>query len=279
MQSSVNAERELEQSASTILIMTSNTDITDMLQNHKSSPDGEMARYIQFMLDRPLFLQNNPEYGKRIYDTFNHHYGHAGPIFIKKFYEVGEDYVLALIEKWDKKFEWLFGTDIGYRFHRNTLSSSFAAGELAMEADIMTFDLDRIFKKVVSDMVDMRSKVKLNGTDFGNVLSEFINAYHSGFLTVNDNRVVVEPRAPLIGRNEVHTQTRYVSKTALRKYLSELTISTQQFETTLKNEGLITYSGKKRLGTSWTSGADIGPVAVYGFHYTIPEEYLDQSAT
>ena len=127
-------------------------------------------------------------------------------------------------------------------------------------------------------MVDMRSKVKLNSTDFGSILSEFVNAHHSGFLTVNDNRVVVEPRAPLIGRNEIHTQTRYVSKTALRKYLSELTISTQQFETTLKNEGLITYSGKKRLGTSWASGADIGPVAVYGFHYTIPEEYLDQSA-
>jgi hypothetical protein len=147
-----------------------------------------------------------------------------------------------------------------------------------MEAGIITLDLERIFKKVVSDMVDMRSKVKLNSTDFGSILSEFVNAHHSGFLTVNDNRVVVEPRAPLIGRNEIHTQTRYVSKTALRKYLSELTISTQQFETTLKNEGLITYSGKKRLGTSWASGADIGPVAVYGFHYTIPEEYLDQSA-
>ena len=279
MQSSVNAERELEQSASTILIMTSNTDITDMLQNLKSNPDGEMARYIQFMLDRPLFLETHPEYGKRIYDTFNYHYGHAGPIFIRKFYEVGEDYVLALIDKWDKKFEWLFGTDIGYRFHRNTLSVTFAAGELAIEAGIVVLDLERIFKKVVHDMIDMRTKVKLNNTDFSGVLSEFVNAHHSGFLTVNDNRVVVEPRAPLIGRNEIHTQTRYVSKTTLRKYLSELSISTQQFESTLKNEGVITYSGKKRLGTSWASGADIGPVAVYGFHYTIPEEYLDQSAT
>lgn len=278
MQSSVNAERELEQSASLILIMTSNTDITDLLQNLKSSPDGEMARYIQFMLNRPAFLQTNPEYGKRIYDTFNHHYGHAGPVFIKKFYEVGEDYVLGLINKWDQKFEWLFGSDIGYRFHRNMLSASFAAGELAMEAGIISFDLERIFKKIVNDMIDMRSKVKLNSTDFGSVLSEFINAHHSGFLTVNDNRVVVEPRAALIGRNEIHSQTRYVSKTALRKYLSELSISTQQFESTLKNDGLITYSGKKRLGTSWASGADIGPVAVYGFHYTIPEEYLDQSS-
>lgn len=277
MQSSVNAERELEQSASLILIMTSNTDINDLMQNMKASPDGEMARYIQFTLDRPQFLQTNPAYGKRIYDTFNHHYGHAGPLFIKKFYEVGENYVLSLINKWDAKFEWLFGTDIGYRFHRNMLSAAFGGGELAIEAGIISLDLERIFKKIVNDMIDMRTKVKLNSTDFSNVLSEFINAHHSGFLTVNDNRVVVEPRAPLIGRNEIHTGTRYVSKTALRKYLSDLTISTQQFEATLKNEGLITYSGKKRLGTSWASGADIGPVAVYGFHYTIPEEYLDRA--
>lgn len=275
MQASVNAERELEQNASLLLFMTSNKDITDLLQNIKASPDGEMARYVQFMVNRPQFLIDHPEYGEKIFDAFNFHYGHAGPIFVRHLFEVGEDYIHAKITYWKDKFTALFGKDIGYRFHENMVAATFAGGDLAKEAGLIDLDLERIFVRVVREMIELSAKKKLNNTDFKGLLNEFVNRNVAGFLVLQEGRVVTTPRQPLIGRSEIHNQLRYVSKTALRKYLAEVQVSTREFEFALKQAKVLVYDGKKRLGTGWADGADVGAVAAYGFASEIPEEVLD----
>jgi hypothetical protein len=278
MQGSVNAERELEQNASLLLFMTSNKDITDLLQSLKASPDGEMARYVQFMINRPQFLIDNPEYGEKIFDAFNFHYGHAGPIFVQHLFKVGEDYIHSKVTYWKDRFTALFGKDIGYRFHENMVAATFAGGELAKEAGLIDLDLERIFNRVVREMIEISAKKKLNNTDFKGLLNEFVNRNVAGFLVVNDGRTVSMPRQPLIGRSEIHNQMRYVSKTALRKYLAEVQVSSREFEFALREAKVLTYDGKKRLGTGWADGADIGPVAVYGFTNEIPEELLNSDA-
>ena len=278
MQASVNAERELEQNASLLLFMTSNKDITDLLQNIKASPDGEMARYVQFMINRPQFLVDNPEYGEKIFDAFNFNYGHAGVIYVRYLFKMGEAYVQAKVTYWKNRFTDLFGKDIGYRFHENMVAASFAGGELAKEAGLIDLDLDRIFSRVVREMVELSAKKKLNNTDFKGLLNEFVNRNVSGFLVMQEGRIVSVPRQPLIGRSEIHNHMRYVSKTALRKYLAELQISSREFEFALKEAKILVYDGKKRLGTGWADGADVGPVAVYGFESEIPEEMLDKAS-
>jgi hypothetical protein len=278
MQGSVNAERELEQNASLLLFMTSNKDITDLLQNLKASPDGEMARYVQFMINRPQFLIDNPEYGEKIFDAFNFHYGHAGPIYVQHLFKVGEDYIHSKVTYWKDRFTALFGKDIGYRFHENMVAATFAGGDLAKEAGLIDLDLERIFNRVVREMIEISAKKKLNNTDFKGLLNEFVNRNVAGFLVVNDGRTVSMPRQPLIGRSEIHNQMRYVSKTALRKYLAEVQVSSREFEFALREAKVLTYDGKKRLGTGWADGADIGPVAVYGFTNEIPEELLNSDA-
>ncbi|NBS70719.1 hypothetical protein EBT31_17670 [bacterium] len=144
-----------------------------------------------------------------------------------------------------------------------------------MEAGLINLDLERIFQRVVKEMIELSAKKKLNNTDFKGLLNEFVNRNVAGFLVMQENRVVTMPRQPLIGRSEVHNQMRYVSKTALRKYLAEVQVSSREFEFALREAKILTYDGKKRLGTGWTDGADVGPVAVYGFASEIPEEILD----
>lgn len=278
MKASVNAERETEQNASTILFMTSNKDINDILQEEKASPDGEMARVVQFMIDKPLLLDQHPEYGKKIFETLHQNHGHAGLEFIKHYYKVGDNVVIAKINKWSDKFSTFMGNDTEYRFYQNLVAATFAGTELAMDAGIVNFDLERIFIRIMKEMVEAKTKKRLNSIDFKGLLNEFINRNHGGFLVMNENRVVTEPRSHnLIGRSEIHNQMRYISKTALRKYLAEVQVSTRQFETALKADGSLEFSGKKRLGTGWPSGADIGPIAVYGFKGEIPEEVIDKS--
>ena len=277
VRASVNAEREVQQNASTILFMTSNKNINDILEQIKASPDGELARVVQFHIEKPHLLREKPEYGRLIFETLHKNHGHAGVEFIKYYYTVGEEVVLEKIKRWAQEYNNYLGNDTEYRFYENLISATFAGAELACEAGIIKFDLHRIFKAVIQELANLKSDRKLNVTDYRDILNVFINRNISGFLIMNDNKVVTEPRGPLIGRSEIHNQMRYVSKTALRKYLAEIQVGSTQFETALKADGLLTFSGKKRLGTGWPSGADIGPVAVYGFQSEIPEEMIDNS--
>jgi hypothetical protein len=276
MQASVNAVRELEMSASLIAIITSNQSLYDKLTSLKASPDGEVARLVEFHIRKPQILIDNPERGKEIFDAFRTNYGHAGPEFIKYFFKVGEPYVRDLVDKWCTKFLQDFGVDVTYRFYENLIGAALAGAELANEAGITNFDLHRVYRAVVQEMQAIRDDtVKINYIDYKALIGEFINKYHSGFLILNEDRVMSEPRTGLVGRIEIHNQMQYISKTEFKKYLSELQVSMREFEFALKNEGVMFCAGKKhRLTSGWKAGMHTAPIMVYGFKSEIPEEII-----
>ena len=274
MQASVNAERELEFSASLLALFTTNQPVADKMISLKGSPDGELARIIEFTVDRPPGL--TPSKGKAIFDTFRTNYGWAGPDFVKYCYKVGLPYVESIIEKWSKRFNEDFGQVVAYRFYDNSASATFAAGELAVEAGIIDVDVDRIYTRVVALMCGIRDHTPINNTDFKALVGEFVNRNQRNFLILDNGRVLSEPYGPLIGRTEVHNSMRYVSKTELRKFLAEYQISIKQFELTLKAEGMLTYNGKQRLSNGWRAGQTTPPIAVYGFKMDLIEDVIDE---
>ena len=270
MQASVNAERELEMSASLIGFFTSNLSIYDKLTDLKASPDGEVARLIEFTIRNPHPLEINPRRGKQIFDVFRVNYGFAGPEFIKHYFKTGEGYSQSLITKWGNRFSKDFGEHTAYRFYENLIASTFAAAELANDAGIIHYDLDRIYTKVVTEMVSIRDNtIKVNHTDYKSLLSEFLDKNHNSVLILDGARVTSEPRGnSLVARSEIHTQTLYVSKTEFKKYLSGIQVSSKEFEIAMRGEGLLMDGVKKqRLSTGWKAGLQFAPVAVYAFKY------------
>ena len=150
LQSTVNAERELQMSASLIAIFTSNHSLHDRLQIKKASPEGEMARLIEFAFEeKPALIANDPARAKQIFDTFRTCYGHAGPMFVKAMFEQGFDNIRVKIRKWSDKFLKTFGTNSAYRFYENLIAATFAGAEVANEYNIVNFDLDRIFNRIM----------------------------------------------------------------------------------------------------------------------------------
>jgi len=276
MQSSVNAERELEMTASLIGFFTSNQSLYDKLTALKASPDGEMARLIEFNMKKPPQLAKNPERGIEIFDKFRFNYGHAGPEFIKHYYSKGEAYARTKVEKWAKRFTLEFGSDTAYRFYMNLVSAIFSSGELANEAGILNYDLDRIYNKVISEIIQIRDRtVKLNDTDYKALVSQFYDKHHSGFLIMNEDRVVVEPRSALVGRIVIEDRFIYISCTEFKKYLAELQVSAREFERAVEQEGILIGKEKSRLTTGWRSNiGNPSPIAVYKFRTEIPKEVL-----
>jgi hypothetical protein len=280
MQSSVDAMREHQQSASLLAIFTSNQSLYDKLTSLKASPDGELARLIEFHVRKPAALISEPKLGKEIFDVFRANYGHAGIEFIQHYYKVGEDHVKKLITKWGETFAFDFSNDSTYRFYENTVACALAGAELAMEAGIIKPDLKRVYKFIVLEMIMMKEGTPgLENHDYASLLGDFCNRYQSGLLILNTDRVVSEPHGPLVGRGEIHNDTLIISKTAFKKHLAEIQVSLREFEFATKKSGVLIKQDKLRLSTGWKGGVTTPPVAVYCFKSDAVGELVSGSST
>lgn len=277
MQSSINAEREHEESASMITFFTSNQSIYNKLETLKGSPDGEMARLVEFTVNQPEWF--NDDVGIEHFDKFKYHYGHAGIEFIQHYFKRGEPYVKDLVDKWFKRFNAEVGNDTGYRFYRNLVAATFAGGELAVEAGIIELDLERVFHAVILEIIQLKDDtVKINKTDYPALLTEFFLDNWAGVLVLEEpNKVIQAPSLgrPLIARTEIHNSMQYVSKTAFKKFLGTKQVSSREFEKAMKPYGLKVE--RQRLTNNsggWGKGLYDNAVGVYAIKSKLPEELL-----
>lgn len=281
MQASVNAERESEMQAATIAVLTTNVSLYSKFEIDKASPEGENARVVEFILRKPAVLseEGGGELGRTIFNTFRYHYGHAGPLLILELFRMGEQAMDDKVEKWRKRFIAEFGDDATYRFYQNLVSVIFAGGEIGNEAGIINFDLERIFKAVVFEIIQIRDKVvKINKIDYDSLLGDFMNKNINNTLSICDGKVIQEPRNQLVARVSVEEHITQVSKTEFSKYLNERNVSMREFEIAMKEKGLLLDSKVGRLTTGWKNAPRSTPCTLLYFKTVIPvEELFDDS--
>ena len=277
MQASVNAERESEMQAATIAVFTTNESLYSKFEIEKASPEGENARVIEFIVRKPSALSEagGGELGREIFDTFNYHYGHAGPLYIIELFRLGWDAIQAIIEKWRKRFIAEFGDDATYRFYQNLVAAIFSGGEIANNMGLITIDLERVFKAVIFELIQIRDKVvKLNKVDYDSLLGDFMNKNINNTLSIRDNKVIQEPRNQLVARVSVDEGITQVSKTEFSRYLNERNVSIREFEVAMRDKGILIDSRVGRLTTGWKSAPRNSVATLLYFKSVVPIEEL-----
>jgi hypothetical protein len=268
MQASVNAERVTEMSASLIAVLTTNESVYNKFELHKGSPDGEVARLIEFLIEQPNDLKgaDGAKLGVHIFDAFKHNYGHAGPKFIVAALETGDVQIKKRIDFWIDRYLTDTGGDSAYRFHQNFVAAVFTAGEIAVDAGIVNYDLERIYAKVIAELNNIKMNVvKVNNTDFTAILADFMYENMGNTLRIKDGKVIDEPRGKLVARVATDEPTR-VSKDALKEYLGKKKITPREFEKALMESGeMISKSARKHLETGWKATTTIDGARVYLF--------------
>jgi hypothetical protein len=277
MQSSVNAEREHESSASMITFFTSNQSIYNKLETLKGSPDGEMARLIEFRLKPPDWF--NDDIGIEHFNKFRFNYGHAGIEFIQHYFKRGEPYVKALVDKWYKRFNEVVGNETGYRFYRNIVAATFAGGELAIEAGIIQLDIERVFRAIILEIIQLKEDtVKLNNTDYPALITEFFLDHWAGVLVLEEPGKVIQAPSlgkPVVARSEIYNSTHYISKSAFKKLcLAPKQISSKEFEEAMKPHGLVVDRERITNNSGWGKGLYNNAIGVYVIRAKLPEELL-----
>ena len=113
---------------------------------------------------------------------------------MKYLMKVGDAYIKAKFDKWDAKVKSSrFGNDVSYRFFHDASAASFAGLELANEAGIINYGLERIFNHVILQSIMVRDKTtKDHIVDYEAILAEFMLTYHNGILIFNDGDVDIK---------------------------------------------------------------------------------------
>ena len=276
MQASVNAERVTEMSASLITILTTNESVYNKFELHKGSPDGEVARLIEFLIEQPNDLKgtDGAKLGVHIFDAFKHNYGHAGPKFIIAALEAGDIQIKKRIDYWINRYLTDTGGDSAYRFHQNFVAAVFTAGELAVDAGIVNYDLERIYAKVIAELNNIKLNViKVNHTDYAAILADFMYENMGNTLRIKDGKVTDEPRGKLVARVAMDEPTR-VSKDALKEYLHKKKIAPREFEKYMLESGdMLDKAAKKHLETGWKPTTTTKAANVYLFKNSM--EFMD----
>jgi hypothetical protein len=280
MQGSVNAEREHEMSASMTCIMTTNQSAYNKFELIKASPDGEAARLIEFLIQKPDMLkaEGGAALGKHIFDAFRVNYGHTGPMVIQEGLRLGDSYIEDNLAMWDEKFTKDFGDDGTYRFYQNLISTACMSGTMAHNANIINLDISRVYHETVREMITIRDKVvKVNRTDYPSVLSDFLHKNTNSLLVIKDGKVTKEPTNQIVARMVSDENLLQVSKTALKKYLAECQISSREFEFEMRQNGALIEDKKGRLTTGWKSAIHIDPTNLYWFKTELPDGFFHGS--
>ena len=278
MQSSINAEREQQAVASMLCLMSSNISLYDLIFSKKANASGEIMRLLEYVLTQPSYL--TLEHGKEIFDPLHRNHGHAGIEFIDRIINMGDTEVRARIQKWSKRFTATkLGSNAAFRFYETAFSAIFAGAEIANEAGIITFDIERIFDKIMLETIKIRDNTQKNQvTDYESLISEFLNKHwRSGTLIFDEGRVVNEPHGELVARVEIGNSTQYVSKTKFKEFLTSRSVGTAEFEKALEKSTVKLESKKMRLSTGWKAGMTTPPIHVYTFQYEVPKELLDDN--
>ena len=96
------------------------------------------------------------------------------------------------------------------------------AGAFAAEADIVHIDLERIYKRIITEMIDIKENVvNKNEINYQSLVGEFININNSNILIVTAGHVTTEPRNTLVIRLDVDKKELCLSKSIFRKWLME----------------------------------------------------------
>jgi hypothetical protein len=269
MMATVDSIREIPRQSCLINFMTSNQPMTGKLAVLKENPDGELARLIEFYIYKPKLFDLRPGIAKEIFDTLRLNYGWAGPLFVQHLFKVGDKYIQDIVQKWSVRFSKDYGTDSAYRFYDALVSTCFAGAELAAEAGIVIFDLERIYATVMETLVKMRDgeAMKVNARDYESVLGEFQNTFYGNTVVFKGKNMLRDVKVgKIVARLEIDQNMFYVPRAEMRKYFQTRQIDEKEFVRHMEEHGVLTFKDRYRLISS------TNPVSMYGFKREVSEE-------
>lgn len=272
MRASSNEEREMEFVTRLISIMTTNTSLIDIISTYKNNTSAEEMRILEPTVTAPSSGEYalTSERGIAMFDAFNKHYGHAGPVYVQHLMKLGASELRHQIQNEYLKVGQEFTNSGEYRFIANLIATVRAASRYIRDAGLVDFDIDRITKVVGELFMDIiYKKRRADANTREDVLGDFINKNIQNMLVLRDGKVTIAPRGPLYVRAEVDDNTIFVSSSAIKTFLHETRLGVKEFESRLTKAGILKGKVRKQMASGWNDAVGSTNVQAYVFETDI----------
>jgi hypothetical protein len=229
----------------TIALCSSNASFYEKLEAHKSTPQGELMRILEYKIDYSKDV--DVEFYKRMFDhVLMENYGHAGEIYAR-YLVANIDKVRALCTNVQNKIDTDFKIEQRERIWSSIIAANIAGGFIAKGLGILDWNLNRIYTWASALVDDLRNtSVPQPIIDSVAVVGDYINKHINNILVVNERvdartkfaaAPQTEPKGELLIRYEPDTHKLYITRKPFRDYCVDRQINYKEVMAELQKKG------------------------------------------
>jgi hypothetical protein len=255
---------------STIVSLTGNRPITEMLARHRANAEAEQLRVWEFTIDSQSSVDPNDALG--VFPTFTDHYGHAGRAYAE-YLVSNRDAVKAQLMANRVKLNTALKLSGKERYWSMLIACTVTALEICRKLNLLRFDVKEMLKWLKGQLANNRGQVTANTQDPLTQFQQMLTDMSGHILNTQEviggqslAHIVSTPRAPIAGRyisNISGTrETLYVSREAIRLWCGKHGTSYTDMYRELLNHKLIKKQGTKDSRKTLGSGTGISTGAV-----------------
>ena len=276
MESQTNKMRANHTVWCNITLTSGNASVTDVLQQYKSTADGELRRVLEIAV--PKYTGASKQEIDEVFKQLNSNYGVAGPIYI--------EYVLthmaevrSLLGKMQAKIDKALGLDQADRFYSSILTCAFVGALISQRLGLHDITINRVYEFGLATVQQSRVSAK---ADLGDptviaqeTLAAFINENVNNALVATStsisgipDRPAISPKGPLRMRYDPVTHELAIAVPEFRKFFSMRQVDVKDSIQRLHEAKFMRYDGKShpiRLGAGAVGGLSGIPVRCYVF--------------
>lgn len=276
MESQSNKMRANHTTWCNITLTSGNASVTDVLQQHKSTADGELRRVLE--LSVPKYTGATKQEIDAVFGKLVTNFGVAGPVFIE-YVMTNMDGVRTMLNKMQTKLDKELGLDQSDRFYSAILTCAFVGALISRRLGLHEIDIPHVYQYAVAAVNEQRAATKADVGDPSTVAQEtlaaFINENVNNALVASmpqpgglPDRPAITPKGPLRMRYDPMTRELSISVPDLRRFFALRQVDVRDSIARLNKAGYMKHDGKShpiRMGAGAVGGLSGIPIRCYVF--------------
>lgn len=276
MESQTNKMRANHTTWCNITLTSGNASVTDVLQQHKSTADGELRRVLE--LSVPKYTGATKQEIDAVFGKLITNFGVAGPVFIE-YVMTNMDGVRVMLAKMQAKLDKELGLDQADRFYSAILTCAFVGALISRRLNLHEIDIPHVYQYAVAAVNEQRAATKADVGDPSTVAQEtlaaFINENVNNALVASmpqpggmPDRPAIAPKGPLRMRYDPLSRELSISVPELRRFFAARQVDVRDSITRLNTAGYMKHDGKShpvRMGAGAVGGLSGIPIRCYVF--------------
>ena len=173
MESQTNKMRANYTTWCNFTLTSGNASVTDVLQQYKSTADGELRRVLE--LSVPKYTGATKQEIDAVFGKLNTNFGVAGPIYIEHVM-ANMDSVRALLANMQTKIDAELGLDQSDRFYSAILTCAFVGALISRRLQLHEIEISHVYQYALSAVTQVRASTK---ADIGDTLFPYTTLFRS----------------------------------------------------------------------------------------------------